>query len=167
MANAESENILCLMAGRRSMARTRENGAGTTKAAEVNQEANPFEENKQQTQQTLPVQFEVRIHTIRPDDAIKANASVNINGAFAIRGVKVVEGNNGLFVSMPSYKAGNEYKNICFPVTAECRQQLHDAVLGAYEQAITQSQSSVQKHQEMKQQAPEGQTVDMAGMQMG
>ena len=61
------------------------------------------------------MQLEVRIHSIRPSDSIKGTASVNINGAFAIRGVKIIEGSNGLFVSMPSYKAGNEYKDICFP----------------------------------------------------
>lgn len=146
------------------MARGKVNGAAVTKENEIGQEAVPGGENKQQT---LPLQFEVRIHTIRPDDSIKANASVNINGAFAIRGVKVMEGINGLFVAMPSYKAGNDYKDICFPVTAECRRQLHEAVLAAYDQAITHGLSSVQKRQEMKQQAPEGQAVDGAVMQMG
>ena len=67
--------------------------------------------NKENT----PLQFDVRIQSIRPGDSIKGTASVNINGAFAIRGVKIIEGSNGLFVSMPSYKAGNEYKDICFP----------------------------------------------------
>ena len=61
------------------------------------------------------------------------------------------------------YKVGNEYKDICFPITPECRKQLNDAVLGAYEQALTQSQNSMAKHHEM-QQAPEGQAMDMTGM---
>lgn len=93
---------------------------------------------------------------------IKGTASVNINGAFAIRGVKIIEGSNGLFVSMPSYKVGNEYKDICFPITQECRKQLHEAVIGAYEQAISQGQDTVAKHHGM--QAPEGQPMEMAGM---
>lgn len=66
------------------------------------------------------LQFDVRIQSIRPGESIKGTASVNINGAFAIRGVKIIEGSNGLFVSMPSYKVGNEYKDICFPITQEC-----------------------------------------------
>lgn len=49
------------------------------------------------------------------------------------------------------------------PITPECRKQLNDAVLGAYEQALTQSQNSMAKHHEM-QQAPEGQAMDMTGM---
>ena len=81
--------------------------------------------NKENT----PLQFDVRIQSIRPGDSIKGTASVNINGAFAIRGVKIIEGSNGLFVSMPSYKAGNEYKDICFPITQECRKQLHEAAV--------------------------------------
>lgn len=95
-------------------------------------------------------------------ESIKGTASVNINGAFAIRGVKIIEGSNGLFVSMPSYKVGNEYKDICFPITQECRKQLHEAVIGAYEQAISQGQDTVAKHHGM--QAPEGQPMEMAGM---
>lgn len=109
---------------------------------------------------TLPVEFEVRIHSIKPSEAVKATASVNINGMFAIRGVKIVEGSNGLFVAMPSYKAGGEYKDICFPITAECREQLHTALMKAYEDAIMQGQTSVTKHHEMRQ-PPEGQVMDM------
>ena len=110
-----------------------------------------------------PLQFDVRIQSIKPNDSIKGTASVNINDAFAIRGVKIIEGSNGLFVSMPSYKVGNDYKDICFPITQECRKQLNDAVLTAYEQAITQGQRSVAKHHEM-QQAPQGQAMEMSGM---
>lgn len=116
-----------------------------------------------------PLQFDVKIQSIkpkdnsRPEDYLRGTASVNINDAFAVRGVKICEGTKGLFVSMPSYKSGGEYKDICFPITQECRKQLNDAVLTAYEQAITQGQSSVAKHHEM-QQAPQGQAMEMSGM---
>ncbi len=114
--------------------------------------------------QTQTLDFEVRIQSIKPNDSVKGTASININGAFAIKGVKIIEGSNGLFVAMPSYKVGNEYKDICFPLTPECRKQLNDAVFHAYEEAITQGQSSVAKHHEM-QKAPEGQEIDMTGIQ--
>ena len=59
-----------------------------------------------------------------------------------------MEGSKGLFVSMPSYKAGNgEYKDICFPCTAEARKEFDSAVIGAYEQALTQGQNQVQKQE--------------------
>ncbi|MFR7960613.1 MAG: SpoVG family protein [Roseburia intestinalis] len=102
-----------------------------SRAETTEQQAPSGAGNKENT----PLQFDVRIQSIRPGDSIKGTASVNINGAFAIRGVKIIEGSNGLFVSMPSYKAGNEYKDICFPITQECRKQLHEAVIGAYEQS--------------------------------
>lgn len=66
----------------------------------------------QSGQPKQPLEFDVRIQSIKPSDSIKGTASVNINGAFAIRGVKIIEGTNGLFVSMPSYKVGNDYKDM-------------------------------------------------------
>jgi stage V sporulation protein G len=66
----------------------------------------------------------------------------------------------GLFVAMPSYKAGNgEYKDICFPVTKEFREQLNQAVIGAYNQALAQSQNTAPHHEEVPKQN--------VGMQMG
>lgn len=94
-------------------------------------------------QNTLPMQYDVRVHSLRLDGNCRAHASVNINGCFAVRGVKVMESSKGLFVSMPSYRAGNgEYKDICFPVTKEARQEFDSAVLNAYQQALSQSQQT-------------------------
>ena len=135
----------------------------TEKAKNNGKQKAQGEVQQEQAKQTKPLDFEVRIQSIKPNESIKGTVSININGAFAIRGVKIIEGSNGLFVSMPSYKVGNEYKDICFPITPECRQQLNDAVIGAYEQALMQSQNSMAKHHEMKQ-APEGQAMDTAGM---
>lgn len=94
-----------------------------------------------QKKQGSSLHYDVKIQSIRPEGTLRATATVNINDAFAIRGVKLMESSKGLFVSMPSYKAGNgEYKDICFPCTAESRKEFDHAVLGAYEQALTQSQ---------------------------
>lgn len=91
--------------------------------------------------QPLPMKVDVKIGSIRPEGAIRAIASVNLNDCFAIRNVKIMDSSKGLFVAMPSYKAGNgEYKDICFPVTKEFRQQLNDAVIDAYQQALNMSQ---------------------------
>jgi stage V sporulation protein G len=70
---------------------------------------------------------------------------------------------------MPSYKAGNgEYKDICFPVTKEFREQLSNAVIDAYHQALAQSQSQNQQKAEDTppfEQAPEqGSGMRMAGL---
>ena len=93
----------------------------------------------------LPMQIHVKIYRPSAKGPILADASVNLNGCFAVRGVKVMESSKGLFVSMPSYRAGNgEYKDICFPVTKEARQEFDSAVLNAYQQALSQqSQQAV------------------------
>jgi len=92
-------------------------------------------------EQPMPMKVNVKIGSIRPEGSVRAYASVNLNDCFAIRNVKVMDSTKGLFVAMPSYKAGNgEYKDICFPVTKEFREQLNNAVIDAYKQALTQSQ---------------------------
>nr|WP_304684840.1 SpoVG family protein [uncultured Oscillibacter sp.] len=86
----------------------------------------------------LPMQVDVKIHSLHASGPVLADASVNLNGCFAIRGVKVVEGSNGPFVSMPSYKGRDGYKDICFPCTKEFHQQFHQAVLDSYQQSLVQ-----------------------------
>ena len=63
---------------------------------------NPQGEVSQQDTPVLPMQYDVRIHSIQFDGPCRATASLNINGCFAVRGVKLMEGSNGLFVSMKS-----------------------------------------------------------------
>ena len=93
--------------------------------------------------QPLPIDLDVRINSIMPNGSgkLRATGSVNMNGCFAVKGIKIYEGTNGLFVNMPSYKTSNgEYREHCHPVTKEFREQLNTAVLDAYKQAVTQSQ---------------------------
>lgn len=96
-----------------------------------------------QNERELPrkMNLDVRVKTIESGGSIKAVASVNFNDCFAVTNIKVVEGGRGLFVSMPSYKAANgDYKDICFPITKEFRQQLQSAVLETYQQVMEQGQ---------------------------
>ena len=88
--------------------------------------------------ESLSTQLEVKIHSLRTGGPVLANASVTLNGCFAVRGLRVVDGENGPFVSMPRYKTGSEYRDICFPCTKEFHQQFHQAVLDAYQQALAQ-----------------------------
>ena len=86
----------------------------------------------------LPMQVDVKIHSLHASGPVLADASVNLNGCFAIRGVKVVEGSSGPFVSMPSSNGRDGYKDICFPCTKEFHQQFHQAVLDSYQQSLVQ-----------------------------
>lgn len=84
----------------------------------------------------------VKINRINTEGNVKAVASATLDDSFAVRGIKIVDGKKGLFLDMPSYKTSNgEYKDICFPVSAEFRQQLSDVVIGAYKNAISQLQN--------------------------
>ena len=76
----------------------------------------------------------VKVHPVRDNKSLLATASVTIGGCFAVRGIQVRDGKNGVFVSMPQRKdAKGEYRDICFPTTAEMRQAINAAVLGEYE----------------------------------
>jgi stage V sporulation protein G len=95
---------------------------------------------------TMPVpKLSVKIQKLFDENSkVKAIASVNIDGAFAVHGIKVIDTEKGLFVSMPSssYQKGGEtkYQDVFHPITAEARQQLIDAVTKAYEQALVEQQ---------------------------
>lgn len=62
----------------------------------------------------------------------KAVATVTVNDEFVLKGIKVYEGENGLFASMPSRKVGNDYQEVIFPITKEAREQLNNTVLESY-----------------------------------
>lgn len=116
-------------------------------------------------EQPLPMKIDVKIGSIRPDGNVRAYASVNLNDCFAIRNVKIVDSTKGLFIAMPSYKAGNgEYKDICFPVTKEFREQLNQAVADAYQQALTQSQTQGRQLMEQASQPEQQPGMQMAGL---
>ena len=101
---------------------------------------------RQDSHAVYPTHYSVKIHSLRPEGSCRATASVNINGCFAVRGIKVMDSSKGLFVSMPSYRAGNgEYKDICFPCTKEARAEFDSAVLDAYQQALVQAQAPNQR----------------------
>ena len=78
----------------------------------------------------------------------KAIASANIGGAFAIHGIKIMDSDKGLFVSMPQSKYEKDgkthYNEIFHPVTADARNELYNAVLTAYGQKLNEEQSQEQ-----------------------
>jgi stage V sporulation protein G len=68
---------------------------------------------------------------------MKAIVSITFDDAFVVHDVKVVEGNNGLFVAMPSRKMPDgEFRDIAHPISSEAREIIQTAVLKAYEEAI-------------------------------
>lgn len=89
--------------------------------------------------------FEVStMHKLEGDGPAKAIATLVVNGEFAVHGVKVVEGKNGLYAAMPSERQGNgEYKDVVFPVTSEARTAIENAMLDAYEKLSASPEQSL------------------------
>ncbi|MBM7855203.1 stage V sporulation protein G [Desulfohalotomaculum tongense] len=80
---------------------------------------------------------DVRIRKILPDGKMKAIVSVTLNDMFVVHNVKVVEGQNGLFVAMPSSKTpSGEYRDIAHPINSEAREIIQSAVLEAFNSAV-------------------------------
>ena len=107
----------------------------------------------------------------REGSNVRGLGRIYFNDSFVVSNVSVLQGKNGLFISMPSYKTNQElngkpvYQDICFPVTKEFREKLYGSVLSAYEEAKTkvnaQAQQTVQSAQQQSQtvQTVDGQTV--------
>jgi stage V sporulation protein G len=77
---------------------------------------------------------DIRIKKTPGDTSVKAFASITIDDSLVFHDVKIVEGKNGLFVSMPNKKVGDKYVDICHPITAQSRTTLIDSVLNSYHQ---------------------------------
>lgn len=71
----------------------------------------------------------------REGSSLVGLANLVLEESFAIGNVSVVQGRNGVFVAMPSYKAGNRYRDVCFPISKEFREKVNEAVLDTYRQA--------------------------------
>ncbi len=94
--------------------------------------------------QSTPLNIKVTNISLQNEDNLLARANVVLNDCFAIRGVKIVHGKHGAFISMPSYQANGRFVEVCFPTTNEFRQQLQDSVIGAYEQTLAQGQRAME-----------------------
>jgi len=81
---------------------------------------------------------EVRIH-LRPEQKLKAFATITFDNTFVVHNVKIVSGKKGLIVSMPSRKVKDgSFKDIAHPITNEFRSKLEKAVLDAYNKAVAE-----------------------------
>ena len=79
---------------------------------------------------------EVRV-TLRDEEKLKAFANVTFDEEFVIRGLKIINGNNGYYVSMPSRKrADGTHQDICHPINNAMREKIEKAVLAAYEDEL-------------------------------
>ena len=88
---------------------------------------------------------DIRIRLIKKDDSkLKAIASLVIDDCFVIHDIKVLEGNQGFFVAMPSRKTPDgQYKDVAHPLNTETREILNKAVLDKFNEALETEKNSV------------------------
>ncbi len=82
---------------------------------------------------------DVRIRRIDADGKMKAIASVTFDDEFVVHDIKIIEGQNGLFIAMPSRRMSEgDFRDIAHPLTTETRNRIKDAIFEEYEKANTQ-----------------------------
>ncbi len=80
---------------------------------------------------------DIRIRQVFDDGKMKARVSITFDNQFVVHEIKVIEGENGTFIAMPSKKlSGGEFKDIAHPINRETRAMLQEAILAAYEEKL-------------------------------
>lgn len=82
---------------------------------------------------------DVRVRKISKEGKMKAIVSITLDDEFVVHDIKVIEGEKGLFIAMPSKKSTDgEYRDIAHPINSETRDFIQNIVLRAYEQLSTE-----------------------------
>ena len=80
---------------------------------------------------------EVKVYPVTDDEKLKGYATIVFDACFVVRDLKIIHGNSGLFVAMPSKKKKDgTYRDTAHPLNNETRQMIEEAVLGEYERVI-------------------------------
>jgi len=76
---------------------------------------------------------DVRVRKVTGDGKMLATATITIDNEFVVHDIKVIDGDNGLFIAMPSRRTKEgEFRDVAHPIKPETRQQLQDLILSAY-----------------------------------
>lgn len=117
-------------------------------------------ENLQQTgqkkylvgeEQDRELPFTVAVTPFEKENSnIRGLARIYLDDCFAVSSISLIEGKNGMFVSMPSYRTNqidennrSVYRDICYPVTGEFREKVNNLLTDAYEKAVAEVQENV------------------------
>ncbi|MBD5454605.1 MAG: septation regulator SpoVG [Lachnospiraceae bacterium] len=80
---------------------------------------------------------DVRVRKMTQDSKMKAIVSITIDDEFVVHDIKVIEGEKGLFIAMPSKKATDgEYRDIAHPINSATRERIQSIILDSYEKAL-------------------------------
>ncbi|MDD6305888.1 MAG: septation regulator SpoVG [Clostridiales bacterium] len=80
---------------------------------------------------------DVRIRKVEKEGKMKAVVSITIDEEFVVHDIKIIEGEKGLFIAMPSRKAADgEYRDIAHPINSDTRERIQKLILEKYEETL-------------------------------
>ncbi|CCY53001.1 putative septation protein SpoVG [Coprococcus sp. CAG:782] len=81
---------------------------------------------------------DIRVRTVDSEGKMRAVVSITIDSVFVIHDIKVIEGEKGMFIAMPSRKAADgEYRDIAHPINTETREELQKMILDKYYETVS------------------------------
>ena len=84
---------------------------------------------------------DVRVRKVAKEGKMKAVVSITIDDVFVVHDIKVIEGEKGLFIAMPSRKASDgEYRDIAHPINSETRDKIQSLILEKYQEVASESE---------------------------
>ncbi len=85
---------------------------------------------------------DVRVRKVAKEGKMKAVVSITLDDEFVVHDIKVIEGEKGLFIAMPSRKASDgEYRDIAHPINSETRERIQTTILSEYEKAVAEAET--------------------------
>lgn len=86
---------------------------------------------------------DVRVRKVTKEGKMKAVVSITLDNEFVVHDIKVIEGEKGLFIAMPSRKAADgEYRDIAHPINSETKERIQSIILEKYEIAALESEEA-------------------------
>ncbi len=86
---------------------------------------------------------DVRIRKVTKEGKMKAVVSITLDDEFAVHDIKVIEGDKGLFIAMPSRKTSDgEYRDIAHPINSVTRDRIQSLILNKYDEMLQQEDST-------------------------
>ena len=82
---------------------------------------------------------DVRVRKIAKEGKMKAVVSITLDNVFVVHDIKVIEGEKGMFIAMPSRKAGDgDFRDIAHPINSATRDQIQGLILKKYEKSLSE-----------------------------
>ncbi|CCX89528.1 putative septation protein SpoVG [Clostridium sp. CAG:590] len=87
---------------------------------------------------------DIRLKKVAKEGKMKAIVSITLDNEFAVHDIKVIEGEKGLFIAMPSRKAADgDYRDIAHPINQSTRERIQSLILAEYEKALLEEDEEI------------------------